>query len=142
MEGLRGGLLAEGISARARELIIKARKGGTSSNYESSWGKWICWCSEQQVYPFACDLKFILDFLAFLFEKNYEYSSINVHRSALSAYHKKVDNYPVGQHPKVCSLMTGIFNESPPKAKYVFIWDIEQVLIHVKKLQSNEQNYN
>ena len=35
--------------------------------------------------------------------------------------------------------MTGIFNERPPKAKYVFIWDIEQVLIHVKKLQSNEQ---
>ena len=36
-------------------------------------------------------------------------------------------------------LMTGIFNERPPKAKYVFIWDIEQILIHVKKFQSNEQ---
>ena len=115
LESLRGGLLTEGISARATELIIKASKGGTSSNYESSWGKWVCWCSEQQVDPFACDLKFVLDFLAFLFEKNYEYSSINVHRSALSAYHKKVDNYPVGQYPKVCSLMTGIFNERPPK---------------------------
>ena len=29
----------------------------------------------------------VLDFLAFLLEKNYEYSSINVHRSPLSAYH-------------------------------------------------------
>ena len=98
--------------------------------------------SEQQVDPFACGLKFILNFLAFLIEKNYEYSSINVYRSALYVYQKKINNYLVGQNPKVCSLMTGIFNERPPNAKYVFIWDIEQVLIHVKKLQSNEQNYN
>ena len=49
-----------------------------------------------------CVLKFILDFFAFLFEKNDECSSVNVHRSALSAYHKKVDKYPVGQYPKVC----------------------------------------
>ena len=88
LESLRGGLLTEGISARATEFIIKPRKGGTSFNYDSSWGKWVCWCSEQQVDPFACNLKFVLDVLAFLFEKNYECSSINVHRSALSAYHK------------------------------------------------------
>ena len=57
----------------------------------------------------------ILDFLAFLSEKGYEYSSINSHRSAISVYHVHIDNNPIGQHPRVCTLMTGIFNNYPPK---------------------------
>ena len=57
----------------------------------------------------------ILDFLAFLSEKGYEYSSINSHRSAICAYHVHIDNNPIGQHPRVCILMTGIFNNYPSK---------------------------
>ena len=51
----------------------------------------------------------ILDFLAFLS------SSINSHRSAICAYHVHIDNNPIGQHPRVCTLMTGIFNNYPSK---------------------------
>lgn len=79
----------------------------------------------------------MLDYLANLFEENYEYSTINCHRSAISAFHKKIDNYDVGTHPKVCSLMSGIFNERPPTPKYVFIWDVDQVLSYLGKLAGN-----
>ena len=36
-----------------------------------------------------------------------------------------MDNNPIGQHPRVCTLMTGIFNNGPPKPRYTFVWDIE-----------------
>ena len=82
-------------------------------------------------------MNFALDFLAQLFEKKFEYSTINTYRSALSAYHDKVDNQPVGKHPKVCNLMTGVFNRNPPKPRYVFIWDIEQVLTFIRGMPNN-----
>ena len=48
----------------------------------------------------------ILDYFTSLFEERLEYSKIiRVHRSAISAYHEKVDYLPVGQHPLVTSLM-------------------------------------
>ena len=80
---------------------------------------------------------FEVNFLAFLYEKGYEYGSINSHRSAISAYHVHIDNNPIGQHPRVCTLMTGIFNNRPPKPRYTFVWDIETVLNYLSELPDN-----
>jgi len=64
---------------------------------------------------------------------------LNIHLlTAISAYHHhKIDGHPVGQHQQVCALMTGIFNEKPPKPKYVYIWDVEQALTYIKSLPEN-----
>ena len=48
-----------------------------------------------------------------------------------------IDNNPIGQHPRVCTLMTGIFNNRPPKPRYTFVWDIEEVLNYLSKLPDN-----
>ena len=64
---------------------------------------------------------------------------IYAYGSALSAYHEKVDNQPVCKHPKVCNLMTGVFNRNPPKPRYVFIWDIEQVLTFIRGMPNNSE---
>ena len=77
-------------------------------------------------------MNFAQEYLALLFDKKFEYSAINRYRSDLSAYHDKVDNQPVVKHPKVCNLMTWVFNRNLSKPRYVFIWDIEQVLKFVK----------
>ena len=79
----------------------------------------------------------ILDFLAFLYERGYEYTSISSRRSAISAYHVHIDDNPIGQHPRVCTLMTGTFNNRPPKPRYTFVWDIETVLNYLSKLPDN-----
>ena len=84
-------------------------------------------------------MNFVLHFLAQLFEKKFEYSTINTYRSSLSAHHDKVGNQPVGKHPKVCNLMTGVFNRNPPKPRYVFILDIEQVLTFIKGMPNNTE---
>ena len=48
-----------------------------------------------------------------------------------------MDNNLIGQHPRVCRLMTGIFNNRPPKPRYTFVWDIETVLNYLSKLPDN-----
>ena len=85
------------------------------------------------VNPFRCTLVSILDYLTSLFEDGLEYNTIGVHRSAISAYQEKVDDMPVGQHPLVTSLMTGIFNSRPPQPRYIFVWDVQVVLNFIRK---------
>ena len=75
--------------------------------------------------------------MSFLYERGYGYSSINSHRSAIYAYHVHIDNNPIRQHPRVCTLMTGIFNNRPPKPRYTFVWDIETVLNYLSELPDN-----
>jgi site-specific recombinase XerD len=69
-----------------------------------------------------------LDYLAKLFEDGYAFRSINVHRSAISAYHAKIDGVKAGEHPLVKNLMSGVHNKRAPLPRYCVIWDVEKVL--------------
>ena len=137
LENLRKNMASEGISMRATELIAGARRTGSIANYESAWRKWASWCNKQQVDSFKFSVAYVLDFLAYLEQLKYEYSTINCHRSAISAYHELVNKTPVGQHIRVCQLMTGIYNKNPPKPRHTFVWDVEQVLSYLDKLPDN-----
>ena len=133
MEGFRKSLLDTGISKSAASLISSSRRPGSILNYDSSWRKWTSWCSEKQIDPVHCPISFILDFLAELFESNYEYRTINSYRSAISAYHSNIGGKPIGQHPEVCSLLKGVFIKRPPKPRYAFTWDVQTVLNFIKE---------
>jgi len=56
----------ERISKGASRLIADVRRKGTTSNYKSSWKKWTSWCSEQQIDPVTCHLKFCTRFSCLL----------------------------------------------------------------------------
>ena len=71
---------------------------------------WASWCEKQQFDSFRCDVIKILYYLAFLFEKGYEYRTIGCHRSDISAIHDYVDGKPAGQQSEVCALVSGICN--------------------------------
>ena len=129
----------QGISERASKHITGARKQGTIANYGLDWAKWSRWCGEQKVDPVRCSIKYVLDFLAYLFGTRFEYSTINSHRSAISTHRDHVENSPVGQHPKVSVLMKGVFNANQPKPKYVFAWGVEKILSYFNDLPMNEE---
>ena len=126
LDGFRQLLATEGISEQAARLISNCRRTGTTFS----------WCCQRKVDPFQCPLNFVLDYLADLFAKDFEYRSINVHRSAISAYHEPIDGFKVGKHPKVCALLGGVFNNRPPKPRYTFVWDVDKVLEYLKGLDS------
>ena len=120
------------ISEKAFKLISNTRRQGSLSNYNSSWSKWADWCGEGKTDPFRYAISKVLDYLGYLFHLGYENRTVCCHRSEISAYYEYVDNKKVGQHPHVCALLKGVFNERPPQPRYVFIWDIQTVLDFVK----------
>ena len=81
---------------------------------------------------------YIINFLSEKFDKrlqyiNYRNSTVAVNslRSAISAYHVHIDGRSVEKHPKVCALLTGIFNQRYPQPRYVFVLDVEIVLQYI-----------
>ena len=132
LDGFRPKLLATGISERASQLISSTKRHGSLSNYNLSWSKSAGWCGERKIDPFRCAISKVLDYLSYLFDLGYKYRTVGCHRSVISTYHGYVDNKPMGQHPHVCALLKGVFNERPPQPIYVFIWDIKTVLDFVK----------
>ena len=129
---VRDRLQAEGFSDGASNLILHARRRGSTQTYESAWKKWSLWCGQRGLDPFKCHVRHCLDYLADLFQKGHPYRTIGVHRSAISAYHEPVVEgsalISLGKHPSVCALMSGVHNLRPPVAKYSFTWDVEVVL--------------
>ena len=87
--------------------------------------------------PVQATLANITDFLADQFLLGLEYSTMNVYRSALSAYHPKINGYSVGQHPEVTRLLAGMFNQKPPIPRYVETWDVNAVLGTIKAMGDN-----
>ena len=122
------------ISTTATSLIVNARASGTRKNYQSAWGKFCSWCGERKVDPISCSLKFILDYLGALYDNNKEYSCMNTHRSAISAYHMPIEGQSVGKHPLVCSLMKGASNLRPPQPRYKHVWDVNLVIEKLKSM--------
>ena len=55
--------------------------------------------SPETVNSFWCSVNYVLDFFAYLFEIDYEYRTVNSHRSTISAYHYATEGIPVGKHP-------------------------------------------
>ena len=110
---------------------------GTNAKYKLAWWKWSHWCHQREFDPIRC-IKFILDFLSELLASGLGYSSIGATRSAISAYHDPKDGISVGEHPRVSSLMSGVFNERPPIPKYNFIWDVDVVLAYIRTFLVND----
>ena len=81
-----------------------------------------------------------MDYLGYLFDSGLEYRTIGCHRSAISVYQENVDNKPVSQHPSVCAILKGVFNQRPPQPRYVFILDIHTVLDFIKCQSSGREN--
>ena len=110
LDDFREHLAAEGISKQAANLVSNCSRTGTTSSYESACHNWSGWCNQQKVDPFQCSLSHVLNYLADLFSQNYEYRSINLCKSSISAYHDNIDGFKVRKYPKVCALLTGVFN--------------------------------
>ena len=71
-------------------------------------------------------------------DRDLKYSTLNLHRSVISAYHPPIEGFQVGQHPLIVRLLKGAFNKKPPQPRYTQTWDVNQVLEEIKRLGPNE----
>ncbi|KAI8514350.1 hypothetical protein Bbelb_086740 [Branchiostoma belcheri] len=63
--------------------------------------------------PFSAPLNKVLDFLISLYDKGFQYRTINVYRSAISTTHLPLEGQPLGSHPLVRRFMKGVFELRP-----------------------------
>ena len=141
--GFRKTLLCEGILENASHIITNSRRKSTLSSYESASRKWSSWCLERKIDPFQAPVKDIIEYLTFLFNYGNQYITINLHRSAIPAFHEYIGGLPLGKHPRICSLVSGVFNLRTLKPRYMFAWNVKQVLGFLKQtFGDNDQLWN
>ena len=79
----------------------------------------------------------VINYLTDKYTAGDQYSTLNTHRSAISAFHELVDNFKVGQHPDVTAIMSAFFNARPPMPRYECTWDVDMVLDYLLSLGDN-----
>ena len=99
---------------------------------------WCGWCSGQEISPTRSNVNDVLDFWGELFEKGLKNRTVGTYRSVISVFHDPIENIWVGNHPRISTLMSGIFNKRPPQSKYAFIWDVETALDFLRKFPGND----
>ena len=65
----------------ATDLTLSSWRDKSTKSYDSSFGRWACWCDERDKNPISGPISDIANFLAELYEKDFQYRSINDYRS-------------------------------------------------------------
>lgn len=78
----------------------------------------------------------MLNFLTEQFQEGKQYTT---YRSALSATLPNIEGKPIGQHPVVCCLLQGMFNQRPPAPRYQAVWDVSLVVKHIQDCPPTSQ---
>ncbi|KAI8497397.1 hypothetical protein Bbelb_247030 [Branchiostoma belcheri] len=88
-----------GISPEVSKILLASWRAGTQKLYASAWDKWSGWCDQRHIHPVSAPLNKVLDFLISLYDKGFQYRTINVYRSAISTTHLPLEGQPLGSHP-------------------------------------------
>ena len=126
------------LSQSAMDLVLSSWRDKSTKSYNSSFGKWACWCGERNRNPISGPISDVANFLAELYKQGYQYSSLNSYRSAISSTHEKVDGQPVGQHPTIVRVLKGAYNKRPPLPKYTSTWEVSKVTSYIVALGDND----
>ena len=73
----------------------------------------------------------VADYLTELFSEGGSYHTINIHRSAILAFHWAIDEVKVGQQDLVCRGLNAFFNVRPPPPRYAVTWEVDKVLSYI-----------
>ena len=74
--------------------------------------------------------------MAELFGEVCQYNTIGLHRSALLAFHNPVQCIKIGNHPRFCNRMAGVFNQRPSQPSLHFkSFSKKQIIDHGETFQ-------
>jgi len=84
----------------------------------------------------------VADYLTELFNEGRSYRTINIHRSAISVFHRPIDGVKAGQHDLVCRVLNACFNVRPPQPRCVVTWKVDKVLSYIHSRGDNSSLSN
>ena len=120
-------LHASSLSAESFRLVAGNWRKSSSSRYDAAWRTFKDFLSTRKIPLDQVDLTVVTDYLSHLFVKGLAYRTICLHRSVLSMTLPHIDRVAVGEHPLVCRVVKGIFNQRPPTRKIYDAWDVGKV---------------
>ena len=121
-------------SERTTDILLQSWRDSTKKQYSSCIKKWVCYCNERKIDTIYISVMAGLDFLTHLFDSGLGYSTINTARSALSSFVILDTGISFGSHPIVIRFLKAVFNLRPTQPRYKEIWDVENVLVYLRKL--------
>jgi hypothetical protein len=133
LEVERRRLLQEGFSAEVVETIQCSIRNSTKEVYNRQWKIYRDWCDQRSIDPCTASVSQVCAFLQTLLIKKAAYRTIAVYRSTISKYHIEIDGKPIGQNPRVCRFLKGVFHKNPPVRSLVPSWDLDIVLRALEK---------
>ena len=138
MQIIRESLAAQGISQKARDIILQSWRQGTQKQYSSYIKRWISFFHRQQIDCVSPTISQALDFLVELYESGIGYSGINTARSSLSCVVKPINGISLGSHPTVTRFLKGVFESRPTAPRYTQTWDVGKVLSYLQTIPNSE----
>ncbi|XP_074034136.1 uncharacterized protein [Leptinotarsa decemlineata] len=131
---VRQAFLRRNIPEAGIPILLSSICEKTLKQYDSVFKKWWSYCSAENFNPFNYDLKISINLLKTLVDEGLSYSSINMHKSALSL----VIRFPSKEDYIFKRFLKGIYNMTPPMPKYLTTWDPSLVLRYLEGLYSHE----
>ena len=111
-------------------------QGQKTSSYKLASGKW----TKRQVNPFAKHLwiTFLVSCLKNLIK---DYYSVEpwILLDLIFQHIMSTDDKSVGKHPKVCAC---IFNQGHSQPRYLFIWDVEILLLNIRTHEYGNSSFS
>lgn len=122
------------LSESAQHLLLSSWRPGTLRQYKYPLLRWEKFCSQNNIDPLQPLLQNVVEFLTSLFDSGVGYSAINTARSALSTILTCDNGRPIGEHPLICRLLKGVFEQRPSLPKHTTIWDVGRLLDYLRTL--------
>ena len=107
---------------------MKSWRPNTQKVYDHYIKKWTAF-RDKQTQTLSTNVE-LSNFLAHLVENGSAYNTINLARSAVSAY-ENIDqsDQTLGRDPLVCRIVKGAFEDAPSFPQYQETWDVDKVLV-------------
>lgn len=111
----------------------------TQKAYNTYIQKWKQYVKDKDIDVLSPSVVHVCNFLADLFDAGASFSAVNSARSALSAYLPRIDGLTIGNHPEVCRLLKGVFEQRPALPKHSDTWDVGSVLDYLCTLPDTRE---
>ena len=122
------GPVVEQVDVSVQDTLNNARAPSTRACYALRWGIFSDWCVGMDLEPATCPVPQVLRFLQSELDQGKAASTVKVYASAISAFHRGVDNGPLGRHPLVGQFLKGARRLRPGRTLRAPGWDLPTVL--------------
>ena len=109
IENFRQRLQGQGFPQEVSDILLSSWKKSTARQYESAWRLRSGWCDSWQIVFQHLSKNILTCLVHFFHKRGLQYRTINVYRSAISAFHISIDGVVIGKHPLVSKFMKGFF---------------------------------